>query len=69
MADVFVSKVRPIGSSLGIIIPSEVVKNEHLQEGKEVRVSIVKRDFAALEKLFGSAKGAGPFERDHRERV
>jgi len=69
MADVFISKVRPIGSSLGIIIPKEVVKQEHLESGKEIKVSIIHQNQNLLNKLFGSAKNAGPLERDHENRV
>ena len=69
MAEVFVSKVRPIGSSLGVLIPKEVVEAEGLMPGKEVNVSVFTPDFKALEKLFGSVKNAKPFERDRRDRV
>jgi hypothetical protein len=69
VAEVFVSKVRCVGSSLGLLIPKEIVESEHLSKGKEVRVSIVCRDFSRLEELFGSAKGAGPFIRDRRDRL
>lgn len=63
------SKVRPVGSSLGFLIPLKIVESEHLTVGKDVRVSIVTRDFSGLEKLFGSAKGAPGFERDREDRV
>ena len=69
MGEVFVSKVRPIGTSLGIIIPKQVIQEEKLEAGKEVQVSIIKKDFRLLERLFGTMKGAKPFERDRRDRI
>lgn len=45
--------VRPWGSSLGIIIPSEVVKEEGLKPKQEIIIEIKKAD---LSKLFGLAK-------------
>ena len=68
MADVFVSKVRPVGTSLGIIIPKEIVREERLKPGKEVRLSIVHRNFKLLDGLMGTMKGAKSFERDRRDR-
>ena len=65
---VFVSKVRPLGSSLGVIIPSEVVKEANISEGSEIRLSILQSDFSALDKLMGSMRGAKPFVRDRRDR-
>jgi len=67
--DVFVSKVRPIGSSLGIIIPKDVVDSEHLHSGSEVRVSIIRPDFRKLKELMGTVVEKVPFERDRRDRV
>lgn len=69
MAETFTAKVRPIGSSLCVIIPREVVKAEHIRAGKEVRVNLFVPDYTALDKLFGSVKETEPFERDRRDRV
>lgn len=69
MAEVFVSKVRPLGTSLGLIIPNKVVSEEKLEPGEEIKVSIIKSDFKALEALFGSMKGAKPFKRDKKDRI
>lgn len=69
MADVFVSRVRPFGTSLGLIIPRQVVSSEDLKPGKEVRVSIMQPSFALLDKLLGSMKGARPFRRSRRDRI
>jgi len=67
--DVFVSKVRPVGSSLGIIIPKDVVDAEHLESGSEVRVSIIKPNFRKLEALMGTVKEKFGLDRDRRDRV
>lgn len=69
MADVFVSKVRQIGDSLGVLIPKEVVAREKLKVGKDIELGVIHRDFSQLEKLFGSVKETVPFERDRRDRV
>ena len=69
MAELFVSKVRPIGSSLCVIIPNEIVKKEHLKAGRELRLSIINPNFKELERLMGSVKNAKPFQRDRRDRV
>ncbi len=65
---VFVSKVRPLGSSLGVIIPREVIKEANLSSGSEVHVSILQPDFSALDRAIGSMRGAKPFVRDRRDR-
>ena len=65
---VFVSKVRPLGSSLGVIIPAEVIKEANLSSGSEVHISIFQPDFRALDRAMGSMRGAKPFVRDRRDR-
>jgi hypothetical protein len=65
---VFVSKVRPLGSSLGVIIPKEILKEANLSEGSEIRLNIVNTDYSALDRLMGSMRGAKPFVRDRRDR-
>ena len=67
MSFAFVSKVRRIGTSLGVIIPSDVVKAERLKEGKFIELTAFIPDYKALEELMGSMKGAGPFGRDHSD--
>lgn len=49
------TKLRKWGSSLGIIVPAEIVNKEKLKEGEEVVVEIKKK--SNLEDLFGSLKG------------
>ena len=47
------ARVRRWGSSLGIVVPSEVVKELHLKAGDE---AIVEIDRAGIEEAFGSLK-------------
>ena len=72
MAELFKAKVRKVGSSFGVLIPMEVMTKEGIKEGEEVEVGILKqkqRRLAELLKLAGTAKGAGPFERDREDRL
>jgi hypothetical protein len=65
MSYAFASKVRRIGTSLGVIIPNDVVREEKLKEGKRIELTVFTPNYALLEQLMGSMKGAAPFERDH----
>jgi len=47
------ARVRRWGSSLGIVVPSEVVKELRLKAGDE---AIVEIDRAGIEEAFGSVK-------------
>ena len=47
-------KVRRIGNSLGVIFPSELVKEKKLKENERVFVNVAKK--GDLSKLFGSLK-------------
>jgi len=47
------ARVRRWGSSLGIVVPSEVVKELQLKAGDE---AIVEIDRAGIEEAFGSVK-------------
>ena len=48
------AKVKPWGSSLAIIIPVEIVREEGINVGSEVVIDIHKK--SSLGKLFGSLK-------------
>ncbi len=48
------AKIKTWGSSLGIVIPSQVVKEEQLKPGAEVLVDIKKKP--TLREVFGIAK-------------
>ena len=71
MAELFKAKIRKIGSSFGVLIPMEVITKEKIREGDEIEVSIVRRKKldALLKKLWGSARGKEPFERDREDRL
>ena len=40
----FKSKVRRVGTSLGVLIPKEFVEKEKIKEGEEVEVSLLKKE-------------------------
>lgn len=67
----FTAKVRKVGTSFGVLIPMDIIIKEEIKEGEEVELSIIRRKKldALLKKLMGSAKGAGPFERDREDRL
>lgn len=71
MAEMFKAKVRKVGTSFGVLIPMEIISNEGIKEGEEVELSIIRRKKldALLKKLWGSAKGTEPFERDREDRL
>ena len=48
------TKVRAWGSSYGIIIPSEVIKNEGINEGDEIIIEVRKQ--RSIKEIFGSLK-------------
>jgi len=41
---VFESKVRRVGSSLGLLIPKEIVEGENIKEAQIIKVIVVKKD-------------------------
>jgi antitoxin component of MazEF toxin-antitoxin module len=70
MSETFKTRLRKIGTSLGVIIPKDVLEREGAKEGEEVRMSIVdNRKVEAIDKLFGIAKGTKPFKRDRIDRL
>ena len=70
MSQLFNVKVRRVGTSLGVLIPKEVVAEEGIQEGEQVGVSLLKaKRLESIDRLFGIAKGARPFKRDKTNRV
>jgi len=46
--------LKPWGSSLGVVVPKEVVHAEHLHRGEEVIIEIRKKH--SLKEIFGSLK-------------
>ena len=70
MPELFKTKVRKVGTSLGLLIPKEVAEQEKLKEGQEIEVSLLKRrKLEEIWKLIGTAKGAKPFERERIDRL
>lgn len=66
----FKVKVRKVGTSLGVLIPRDLVKEQKIKEGEEVEVGILKRrKVGEVLKLFGTAKGTEPFVRDREDRL
>ena len=67
----FKTKVRQVGTSLGMLIPKDIVKIEHIKEGQMVNVSLLKERKLddLLKKVRGTAKGAAPFEREKEDRI
>jgi antitoxin component of MazEF toxin-antitoxin module len=49
------AKVRTWGSSLGIIVPKEIVRKEHLNHGDEVIFELKKKK--KIKEIFGRLKG------------
>ena len=69
MSELFTVKVRKVGTSLGVLIPKEVIEEIGITEGENVEVGLLKkRRLADVMKLFGTAKGMKPFERDKTDR-
>lgn len=69
METIFKVKVRKIGSSLGVLIPKQMIKGKRIKEGEEIEISLLKRRKDLIAKAFGIAKGAGPFRRENMDRV
>lgn len=71
MTQVFKAKLRKIGNSLGIIIPSEIIEERGFHEGVTVNVAIPppdERRNKVLMELAGIDKKKPPFVRDKRDR-
>ena len=56
-----ISKTRKWGSSLGVIIPKEVVKELKLRENQEIIIDVKPKE-NPLKELFGSVKLSKPTE-------
>lgn len=66
---IFEGKIRQVGTSLGILIPKEIIKKGKIKKNQIVKFAIIKKDLNAIDRAFGSAKSTTPFKRDHRDRV
>jgi len=65
----FEAKVRNVGTSLGVLIPIEIIREEKIKEGQHIEVSILKKNLKLIRESFGIAKGSSKFERDHKDRI
>jgi antitoxin component of MazEF toxin-antitoxin module len=72
MTEVFEAKVRRVGNSLGVIIPSEIIEEMGFRKGDIIHVAIPPSESGKrnelLKKLAGIDKEKIPFERDKGDR-
>ncbi len=65
----FKTKIRKVGTSFGVLLPKELIREQRLREGEEVNVSVLKeKNIDKAFKMFGAARGAKPFKRDRTDR-
>ena len=72
MAQVFEGKVRRLGNSMAVIIPSDVLSEAGVHEGDVLRLAIpipVARRKRVWKKVAGIDRGAPAFSREGRDRV
>ncbi len=70
MGELFKAKIRIVGTSLGFLIPKELIERDKIKEGEIVEVGLLKkRRLEEVFELFGTAKGTKPFVRDHKDRM
>jgi len=50
------AKTKKWGSSIGIIIPKDVVKQERIQEGQDIRINILTKKKTMGADIFGAFK-------------
>ncbi len=72
MTEVFEAKLRQIGNSLGVIIPSEILEERGFSKGDKVQIVIPPSSFEKrnekLRQMAGLYKGTKPFKRDKEDR-
>lgn len=59
-------KTKKWGNSLGVVLPADVVKKEHLKPGEEVAIR-VERKKNVLQEMFGALKFKGSPEKTIKE--
>lgn len=64
METIFKAKVRRIGTSLGVLIPKQLIEKKSVKEGEEIELALLKKRKELIAKFFGMAKGAGHFHRN-----
>ncbi|MBL7148225.1 MAG: AbrB/MazE/SpoVT family DNA-binding domain-containing protein [Nanoarchaeota archaeon] len=55
-------KTKKWGSSLGIIIPKEVVRRERIQEGQEIKINILSKRKTTGADIFGKLRFKKPIQ-------
>jgi len=56
------TKTKKWGSSLGIIIPKEIIRKERIQEGQEIRIDILTKKKTIGRDIFGKLKFEKPIQ-------
>ena len=56
------TKTKKWGSSLGVIIPKEIVREERIQEGQEIRIDILTKKKTTGMDIFGKLKFKKPVQ-------
>jgi antitoxin component of MazEF toxin-antitoxin module len=69
MDELFKVKVRKVGTSLGVLIPNQLIIAKKIKVGEEIEMTILKRRKDLISKAFGIAKGSRSFERDRLDRL
>ncbi|HIH39615.1 TPA: AbrB/MazE/SpoVT family DNA-binding domain-containing protein [Candidatus Woesearchaeota archaeon] len=54
--EVIETRAKDWGNSLGIVIPKEIAKREHLKNGKKVKLLLISDTSNVLKETFGSLK-------------
>lgn len=62
-------KLRRIGTSVGVLIPKEVLDEGHYKVGDKIELTIWKRPSKQeIARAFGSMPRLGPFKREKKDR-
>ena len=71
MAEPFKTIIRKVGSSFGVLIPSQIIKENKLDEGKEIEIVILQKNKKFLDESFGIDKRKIKFKfiRDKTDRL
>lgn len=56
------TKTKKWGSSLGVIIPKRIVREERIQEGQEIRINILSKKKTTGADIFGKLKFKKPIQ-------
>lgn len=56
------TKTKKWGSSLGVIIPKEIVREERLREGENIRINILSKKKTTGADIFGKLKFKKPIQ-------